>query len=62
MKEKIVKTMFKLKKPTYIYRYTEECWGTPVDSQYLLESKILCFKFRETYFYGQYIYSIKVEV
>ena len=54
----IVLLAFKLKKPTYVYRYTEECWGTPVDSEYLLETKILFLSFTETYTYGAEEYHI----
>lgn len=56
----IVLLAFKLKKPTYVYRYTEECWGTHVDSEYLLETKILFLSFTKTYTYGAEEYAIKI--
>lgn len=62
MKEKIVKAMFKVKKPIYIYDRKDKVFGSIMRTNYLLETKILCFKFRETFCCGRYFYSIRVEV
>lgn len=60
MIKKIVKIIFKFKKPKYVYRYTEECWGTHVDSEYMLKTRILFLNFIEEYSYGNYKYEIEL--
>ena len=60
MRKKIVKFMFKLKTPTYNYDRKDRVFGTIMRTNYQLETKILCFKFRETFCCGRYFYSIRL--
>ena len=59
MKQKIVELAFKIKKPKYKYKYYEECFGYHL-SEYLLETRILMFKFIEIFNYGVYQYDIEL--